>query len=1253
MRLHSLDITAFGPFGTTQEIDFDALSADGIFLLHGPTGAGKTSVLDAVCYALYGAVPGARQSPGASLRSDHAPHDLPTEVRLELTVGGRRLEVTRRPAQPRPKKKGTGFTTEKAQSWLREYVPDTGWKALSRSHQEIGEEITQLVGMSREQFCQVVLLPQGDFARFLRADAEARGKLLGRLFDTRRFAAVEERLAELRRAAEQQVRAGDERLLAVAQRMAQAAGDSADARAWPLPDAQPGEPGLAEAVREWAAIARSGARERLDIAESAVAAAGSRRAAARRTLEDERELAALQQRYADARRRADVLEARRPEYERLRERHERARRAERVAPALSLRDDAEREHRAASGARERSRAELPADLADTGAEQLAALERTLRQDLGGLEAARRAERRSEEIGRERAALERQARDDDELLRDAADWLGGWDATRRRCQERIEAAQDAVTRAEHLAGKLEPARRRLDAARRRDVLAEQVTTAEDRLRAVRDGAAAAHERWLDLKERRLRGIAAELAAGLRDGEACAVCGSQEHPQPARAAADQVDRTAEEAAYEAHTNAEAARGRAERALAAVREDHAAARAEARGSDADSAPSEATRPTARTGAGGAGTASHMGPASGFAAAGAGAGPAGGAASAAVPSPTSSVEDPTGTAAARQDASGARTGAADDRGAAGAGAGAGDGARGASGFLGGVAGRSSGRDGTGTAGVGSGVGSGVGVEAGSGFPDGETGRTTGPDGPGREDAGAMEASRGAGSSSPGGVAGRSAGLDGPTGDGDAGARLEGSQEAGPGIPAQYAGPAAESDPMDEACDGSAFGGGTAPRAARPRDVSVHELASLVEELRREHATARTTAAGLHAAREALDRAEREYARRVDAQQQAERRAAARTSQREALDREQASLEAELTAARGEARSVAEHAALLERRVRVLGEAAEAVRAVEATAQRLKEAHDRVADAAFKAGFDTPHAAAQALLGEAEQRDLQHRIDDWQREQAAVADRLAEPETAAAARRPQAVPQQAQAEFDAAERQLLDAASALDAARERSAALAALSQQAAEETRRLGPLREQYERVARLASLTAGTSADNERKMRLESYVLAARLEQVAAAATARLQRMSSGRYTLVHSDARSGGRGRSGLGLHVVDAWTGIERDTATLSGGETFFASLALALGLADVVTDEAGGVRLDTLFIDEGFGSLDDQTLDEVLDVLDSLRERDRSVGIVSHVADLRRRVTTQLEVVKDRHGSVVRHRTAFGQRLSARRGSGEE
>ncbi|MFE7659065.1 AAA family ATPase, partial [Streptomyces bottropensis] len=287
MRLHRLDITAFGPFGGAQSVDFDDLSAAGLFLLHGPTGAGKTSVLDAVCYALYGAVPGARQSgQGMTLRSDHAAPATRTEVRLELTVAGRRLEITRQPPWERSKKRGAGTTVDKAQSWLREYdTAAASWKDLSRSHQEIGEEITQVLGMSREQFCQVVLLPQGDFARFLRADAEARGRLLGRLFDTHHFAAVEKRLADRRRVTEAQVREGDAELLADAHRMQQAAGDAPE-----LPDLAPGDPGLADAVLGWAAAARSTARERLTIAHCARAAAESARAAADRALDDVREV---------------------------------------------------------------------------------------------------------------------------------------------------------------------------------------------------------------------------------------------------------------------------------------------------------------------------------------------------------------------------------------------------------------------------------------------------------------------------------------------------------------------------------------------------------------------------------------------------------------------------------------------------------------------------------------------------------------------------------------------------------------------------------------------------------------------------------------------------------------------------------------------------------------------------------------------------------------------------------------------------
>ncbi|WP_445548725.1 SbcC/MukB-like Walker B domain-containing protein, partial [Frankia sp. CiP1_Cm_nod2] len=184
-------------------------------------------------------------------------------------------------------------------------------------------------------------------------------------------------------------------------------------------------------------------------------------------------------------------------------------------------------------------------------------------------------------------------------------------------------------------------------------------------------------------------------------------------------------------------------------------------------------------------------------------------------------------------------------------------------------------------------------------------------------------------------------------------------------------------------------------------------------------------------------------------------------------------------------------------------------------------------------------------------------------------------------------------------------------------------------------PLREAAAELRGLAELATGRGG-NRHGMPLSSFVLAARLEEVAAAASGRLAAMSGGRFTLVHdSGERRDRRRRAGLGLLVEDAWTGRRRDTATLSGGETFQAALSLALGLADVVTAESGGQAMDALFIDEGFGSLDPDSLEEVMNVLDSLRSGGRLVGIVSHVADLRQRIPTQITVIKQPHGSHVR------------------
>ena len=131
MRLHSLEITAFGPFADTVTVDFDELSAGGLFLLTGATGAGKTSVLDAVCFALYGQVPGDR-SGARHLRSDHARPEVPPSVVLAASIGDRTFRFTRSPAWSRPKRRGTGETRVQAHVLVEERQGDT-WIALCRT----------------------------------------------------------------------------------------------------------------------------------------------------------------------------------------------------------------------------------------------------------------------------------------------------------------------------------------------------------------------------------------------------------------------------------------------------------------------------------------------------------------------------------------------------------------------------------------------------------------------------------------------------------------------------------------------------------------------------------------------------------------------------------------------------------------------------------------------------------------------------------------------------------------------------------------------------------------------------------------------------------------------------------------------------------------------------------------------------------------------------------------------------------------
>ncbi|MFD4655343.1 AAA family ATPase [Kitasatospora sp. NPDC058444] len=1003
MRLHRLTVTAFGPFAGSETVDFDALATGGLFLLRGATGAGKTSVLDAVCFALYGETPGARRA--NRLRSDHADPKRLTSVELELTLGGRRLRITRLPEQRRPKKVGTGTTVERAQTLLREWVLDTGdgtpgWRGISKSHQEAGEEIHRLIGMNREQFCQVVLLPQGDFARFLRADSEERGKLLRRLFDTERFQQVEAWLAEQRRGQEAAVQAGRRRLRDLASKAEQAAGPGAEPAAGWVPTED--DEGLAAGVLGWAAVLRSGAAEQLAVAEAALAGAGAAQHAAQEHREAAEELAGRQRRHREALDRAERLAGFEPAAAADRQLLAAAQEAVGVESALRLLESAaealgrarqvERRHRevlAGSGGEGR-------ELAGADATGLAEAELRLRAEVVRLEAARAEELRCAELAHEQRSLTRDRRAAEELAEEAEDWLAEFEGELGRLGHQQTEARSATTRVEQLDGQRTELTVRLGAARERDRLHAEIAVAAPRAVALRTAALDAREYSLDLRDRRLSGMAAELAEQLRAGEACRVCGSPEHPAPAEAApGGRVGAEDEERARRAHADAERLWTEADQALTALRVREATA--------------------------------------------------------------------------------------------------------------------------------------------------------------------------AGTAGPGGT---------------------------------------------------------------------DELTQTLAGLEREHREARHAAEALGRVEQEIARLSRDRTRRAEELHEAKERAAVLSDRLLALGTEQQALAARVAAARGEAASVADRAAALTRLTEAVAAAATASRARTEAAARLDEAEDELGKAAAGAGFPDAAAALAVLLPREERERLEARLERHRAETAAVRRELALPELAEAAGRPPVDLPAVAAELDAATDRLGRSHAAHAAARERCGALAAIGRQLTGLAAELAPALDRYGRITRLSALTAGTSADNRLRMRLESYVLAARLEQVAAAASDRLVRMSGGRYTLVHSDDRGSGTKRSGLALRVVDAWTGTERDTATLSGGESFFASLSLALGLADVVTDEAGGMPLDTLFIDEGFGTLDEQALEEVMDVLDGLRERDRAVGIVSHVADLRSRIPAQLLVRKGRHGSTL-------------------
>jgi exonuclease SbcC len=579
MRIHRIEIEGFGPFRARQIVDLDVYAADGIFLISGRTGAGKSSILDAVCFALYGSAP--RYEDGEKrLRSDHAEPEDPTEVALEFTTGGRTWRIERSPEFSRPKKRGAGLTPQKAEARMFERV-DGEWIGRAARPVDVATVVDEVIGLTQQQFLQVILLAQGRFARFLLAKNDERQALLRTLFGTQRFEEYEKALDERRKHALARVESESQALGAQL--------DSAAVTARDILEPLDGQPALAERIA-WVARAALRARHLAEEADAVRQHATKDLRAAEEVHAERTSQRDKQQRRDAARGTFGQLEARGAEIAGLRDERDAARRAE---PVRAAKDAAGRALLALDAANDRlddaRAAWAGAGHDDLDARRLDAFVAAAQQRIGGWLPLRAIEAR---LDRDAEALQR--------LREQAD-----DAARRAVvvEERVRALpaererlQEAYDRATHAAAAIGPRRQavallepRLAAARALAGLADDQRAAYDALQRAKTHKDAAEAHHAALQARRFAGMAGELAAALVDGDACAVCGSTSHPAPAARGDDAVSADDVDAADAARREAVAAYEAANAVYTAADRAHADAAKDSGGRDADDLSAE----------------------------------------------------------------------------------------------------------------------------------------------------------------------------------------------------------------------------------------------------------------------------------------------------------------------------------------------------------------------------------------------------------------------------------------------------------------------------------------------------------------------------------------------------------------------------------------------------------------------------------------------------------------------------------------
>lgn len=1090
MILHNLEFEAFMAYPKRQEINFDTLNNAGVFLLNGPTGAGKTTILDAICYALYGETSSDRES--AKLHSTYAAHNgTKPRVLLDVTLHGKRLRIDRTPAYNKPITRGARkgqMREESAKATLAELAPgadpsdEKAWTPISSSVAEVNRTIAERTHLTKEQFLKVVLLPQGQFAQFLKSKPKERKELLKKMFPVEHYEQLFDALLEESKKAQQDV-AQDENTQrgylerARAEMLAlQALLDAVDTDAEGTDTEGSAVEGSVEAGEEPENLtAESVTAETLD----AWVAGGVERARETSTREKQE-----QQRLTDEADRNTRLLAERAqlqadwrEYEQLCER--RTRLTERADEHKAQREELAQARAAAPlhaqyaqvhaesqalTARQQDQAACASALDETGRALLAALrdeetaedvtfpEETTFAALPDLEPAEQETQLEALLDTLRALQKKDAQLTDEeaavaaLLKQAnaleqdkaraektlsdltaaaeelAEELAGYstaDEERTLAAHLVTEAQQKHEAAQQMQQKLDAASAAVAAAEKQSKrTATAEQKAQEKWQASAQQALAATEEFKNLQVLRLAQASSLLARELKDGEPCAVCGSVEHPAPAQIA--EGEQLVERA------DLDAAKEREDKAHKQARTHELAKDRATKAHQEASEALAAARTQYET----------------LAAQG-----------------ECDVEQ---TAAQLQQAQ-TRLAQAQSRVTA--------------------------RDGV--------------------HAKVERVRV--------EQQKAQEALRTI----------EGAAVEAQTRHRDASARCE--VTAADLAPARAAVGFAQ---RVEAVDGY--------RAAHQR---LARAVLLLGQARERHAQAAAQAQCL------LGESAFESAELV--------RAAVRTPERiDALEQAVAAYELE-------------HARLLE------GFGREAIVAVAARVAAGEQAPDDL----------------QGVREQVEQlRAAAHRLT------------LREGERESVLR-------------------------SLQALRGEYAAFRAKTAQ-------------RYDRAQMLANLAAAARGDTlggyEHQVDLVSYVLGAEFERILHSASLHLDRMSEGRYGMVFSDHRAkGSRSGGGLNLEITDTWTGEPREASSLSGGESFLASLSLALGLAEVVQANNGGIELDTLFIDEGFGTLDAETLDMVMGTIESLRDSGRTIGLISHVEEMKNRIPAQIVVEKGQNGSSVR------------------